>query len=97
MKRKLPLPARCEMLFTVPVTRLSMPITRWPRLSSKSVKCEPRNPAAPVTTLHGRPAGDALLFAFAMEAFSSNGHPPPIQADSGPPQPPQPPQPHECH
>lgn len=38
------------MLSTVPVTKLSMPMTLWPRAISKSVKCDPKNPAAPVTT-----------------------------------------------
>src|SRR5665213_4458538 len=50
MNLKFGLPPRCAMLSTLPVTKLSMPMTLWPRAKSKSVKCEPRNPAAPVTT-----------------------------------------------
>ena len=51
------------MLSTEPVTKLSMPMTLWPRARSKSARCEPRNPAAPVTTevgcgffIQGKPA-----------------------------------------
>src|SRR6266436_2855554 len=50
MNLKLGLPPRWAMLSTEPVTKLSMPMTLWPRARSKSVKCEPRKPAAPVTT-----------------------------------------------
>src|SRR5450631_375014 len=50
MNLKFGLPPRCEMLSTEPVTKLSRPMTLWPRDNSRSVKCEPRNPAAPVTT-----------------------------------------------
>jgi hypothetical protein len=38
------------MLSTLPVMKLSMAMTRWPRASSRSARCEPRKPAAPVTT-----------------------------------------------
>ena len=38
------------MLLTEPVTRLSTAITRSPRSSSARHRCEPRNPAPPVTT-----------------------------------------------
>ena len=41
------------MLASVPVSRLSTQITRWPRRSSSSHRCEPRNPAPPVTRLVG--------------------------------------------
>src|SRR5438552_1761938 len=50
MKRKSGFPARWAMLSTVPVTKLSIPTTLWPCLRSRSIRCEPRNPAAPVTT-----------------------------------------------
>src|SRR5215469_16426796 len=50
MNLKFRLPPRCAMLSTDPVTKLSIAITLCPRASSRSVKCEPRNPAAPVTT-----------------------------------------------
>src|SRR5262245_7630034 len=36
-----------------PVSRLSMPTTLMPRSSSSSERCEPRNPAAPVTRTLG--------------------------------------------
>lgn len=38
------------MFAMLPVIRLSIPITRWPSASRRSVRCEPRNPAPPVTT-----------------------------------------------
>src|SRR5262245_27445676 len=50
MNRKSRFPARCAMLSTLPVTRLSMAMTLWPRSNNRSTKCEPRNPAPPVTT-----------------------------------------------
>src|SRR5688572_15856091 len=39
----------CSMLASDPVSRLSTQMTRWPRPSSSSHRCEPRNPAPPVT------------------------------------------------
>src|SRR6266566_565079 len=39
----------CSMLASEPVSRLSTQITRWPRASSSSHRCEPRKPAPPVT------------------------------------------------
>src|SRR5689334_15428293 len=39
------------MLAVSPVTRLSMQITRCPSATSRSQRCDPRNPAPPVTTL----------------------------------------------
>src|SRR5579884_1025032 len=39
----------CSMFASEPVSRLSTQITRWPRRSSSSQRCEPRNPAPPVT------------------------------------------------
>src|SRR5688500_10748768 len=41
---------RCAMLPMSPVSRLSMPITAYPRSSRASARCEPMNPAAPVMT-----------------------------------------------
>src|SRR5437660_1795061 len=46
-------PARCAMLSTLPVSRLSMPTTLQPRSSSDSDKCDPMKPAAPVMTALG--------------------------------------------
>src|SRR5579875_153511 len=37
------------MFLSDPVSRLSTQITRWPRAKSSSHRCEPRNPAPPVT------------------------------------------------
>src|SRR3990172_7566708 len=51
IKRKSSLPARWAMLSTLPVTRLSMAITWWPSWSRRSQRCEPTNPAPPVTTI----------------------------------------------
>src|SRR6476660_4161111 len=39
----------CSMFASEPVSRLSTQITRLPRASSSSHRCEPRNPAPPVT------------------------------------------------
>src|SRR5215213_7846115 len=39
----------CSMLFSEPVSRLSTQMTRCPRSSSASHKCDPRKPAPPVT------------------------------------------------
>src|SRR5687768_16574087 len=39
----------CSMLLSEPVSRLSMQMTRCPRRSNSSHRCEPRNPAPPVT------------------------------------------------
>src|SRR4051812_39881910 len=39
----------CAMLARDPVSKLSTQITRWPRRSSSSQRCDPRNPAPPVT------------------------------------------------
>src|SRR5262245_19736014 len=55
INRKLPFPARCERFATLPVMKLSIPMTRCPSASKRSVRCEPRNPAAPVTTEMGLP------------------------------------------
>src|SRR5947199_8251704 len=43
----------CSMLASVPVSRLSTQMTRWPRRRSSSHRCDPRNPAPPVTRLVG--------------------------------------------
>src|SRR5687767_7454076 len=37
------------MLARDPVSKLSTQMTRWPRPSSSSQRCDPRNPAPPVT------------------------------------------------
>src|SRR5215217_3223511 len=39
----------CSMLAREPVSKLSTQITRCPRRSSSSQRCDPRNPAPPVT------------------------------------------------
>src|SRR5688572_33478231 len=44
---------RWAMLCRSPVSRLSMPTTACPRLSSVSVRCDPMKPAAPVMTVLG--------------------------------------------
>ena len=44
-------PKRCSMLSSEPVMRLSRQTTSSPRSSSASQRCEPRNPAPPVTTM----------------------------------------------
>src|ERR1700722_10180434 len=67
MNLKLGLPPRCEMLFTEPVTKLSRPITLWPRDKSRSVKCEPRKPAAPVMTEVGFWSGVLSFFKRDMD------------------------------
>src|SRR5262249_58697903 len=41
----------CSRFSSEPVSRLSMQSTRWPLPSRCSHRCEPRNPAPPVTTL----------------------------------------------
>src|SRR3990172_1439821 len=51
MKRKSSLPARWAMLSTLPVTKLSIATTWWPSWSRRSQRCEPTNPAPPVTTI----------------------------------------------
>ena len=45
----------CSMFSSVPVSRLSTQSTRWPSASRRSQRCEPRNPAPPVTTEVGTP------------------------------------------
>src|SRR5277367_4982320 len=51
----------CSMFASEPVSKLSTQITRFPRFSSSSHRCEPRNPAPPVTKqvdiAAGYPAG----------------------------------------
>src|SRR3954451_13935573 len=39
----------CSTFLSDPVSRLSTQITRWPRRRSSSHRCDPRNPAPPVT------------------------------------------------
>src|SRR4051812_1070115 len=43
-------PRMCSMFASEPVSRLSTQITRCPRASSSSHRCDPRKPAPPVTT-----------------------------------------------
>src|SRR5664279_4602584 len=62
MNLKFGLPPRCAMLSTLPVTKLSMPMILWPRASSRSTRCEPRKPAAPVTTEVGCRGRRILVF-----------------------------------
>src|SRR5262245_49529985 len=45
--------ARWAMFDRLPVSRLSMPMTEYPRSSSASARCDPMNPAAPVMTTRG--------------------------------------------
>ena len=47
---KFSFPARWAMLSTLPVMRLSIQITFNPSLSNLSQRCDPKNPAPPVTT-----------------------------------------------
>src|ERR1039458_3453487 len=58
------LPPKCEMLSTAPVTKLSMPTTLCPRANNRSTRCEPRKPAAPVTTEVG--PDEERCFAFLL-------------------------------
>ena len=44
-------PSMCSMFFSEPVSRLSTQITRRPCSRRYSHRCEPRNPAPPVTTV----------------------------------------------
>ncbi len=44
-------PARCAIFCGSPVRKLSMPITEFPSASNNSHKCDPKNPAAPVTSI----------------------------------------------
>ena len=64
MNRKFWFPARCSMFDTEPVTRLSMPTTRWPFDNSRSLRCEPRKPAAPVMTDVGGEFAERFDFGF---------------------------------
>src|SRR5450756_864966 len=45
-----PLSRTCSMFSSVPVSRLSRQMTRWSFSSRYSQRCDPRNPAPPVTT-----------------------------------------------
>src|SRR3954471_3225114 len=49
MNSKNGLPKRWAMFSLLPVNRLSTHSTSWPACSSSSHRCEPRNPAPPVT------------------------------------------------
>src|SRR5437763_6947776 len=64
----------CSMLLSDPVSRLSTQITRWPRRSSSSHRCDPRNPAPPVTREVGmaeedNPGSGATGTGFELERF----------------------------
>src|SRR5689334_15884127 len=50
------MPIRCATLPGSPVTKLSRQRTSQPSCNSRSQRCEPRNPAPPVTTARGRRA-----------------------------------------
>src|SRR5688572_3057764 len=55
-------PARCAMFAVSPVSRLSIPITSYPRSSRASERWDPMKPAAPVMTtrfLEGMPVQTA--------------------------------------
>src|SRR4051812_20236871 len=51
MNSKNGLPKRWAMFSLLPVNRLSTHSTSWPAWSSSSHRCEPRNPAPPVTRI----------------------------------------------
>src|SRR5689334_6657280 len=52
----------CSMFASEPLTRLSTQITRCPRSSRYSQRCEPRKPAPPVTSVVGTGPMLAELF-----------------------------------
>src|SRR5258707_15186011 len=53
------------MLESTPVTRLSRARTSQPSASSRSQRCDPRNPAPPVTTARMHPPGKRRLASLA--------------------------------
>src|SRR3954447_4348832 len=77
MKRYLSFPARCSIFAVDPVMKLSIPMTRCPSASSRSVRCEPRKPAPPVTTEIGdeeeRVNIGALIYWQPRRAASEDG------------------------
>src|SRR5262245_2612813 len=52
MKEK-PSPCKCSIFGVVPVIKLSMAITSWPFFKRYPHKCDPKNPAPPVTKVLG--------------------------------------------
>src|SRR6516165_4204547 len=62
----------CSMLASDPVSRLSTQITRWPRRSSSSHRCDPRKPAPPVTRLVGM-RGNLLTSAQEVLVATADG------------------------
>src|SRR5688500_2080306 len=62
------------MLARSPVQRLSMPTTLSPRSRSRSQRCDPRNPAAPVTTIRLVPGRSyPTRSGMAQRAFPGSG------------------------
>src|ERR1017187_3933890 len=53
MNLKFRWPPSCAMLSPRPVTKLSRPMTLWPRARCRSVRCGPRQAAGPETTEGG--------------------------------------------
>src|ERR1700727_239888 len=68
----------CSMFASEPVSRLSTQITRLPRASSSSHRCDPRKPAPPVT-MHVATAGNLRGCGFVCGLGHS------VDAASGPP------------
>src|SRR4051812_40024762 len=64
-------PNRCEMFSMLPVRRLSMATTSSPRASNASQRCDPRNPAPPVTTTRATSAPADAVVGEAAAANSS--------------------------
>src|ERR1043166_3976642 len=65
------------MLAVLPVTRLSIAITRWPSARSRSHRCEPKKQAPPVTTETGLElllAIAAIYLRVARKIASRNKH-----------------------
>mmetsp|Transcript_17664 Transcript_17664/g.31905 ORF Transcript_17664/g.31905 Transcript_17664/m.31905 type:complete len:207 (-) Transcript_17664:61-681(-) len=50
--------SQCSMLRFWPVKKLSITTTSWPKLMSLSTRCDPTNPAPPVTRIFNRSASD---------------------------------------
>src|SRR5690606_31297874 len=65
-------PKRCSMLSADPVIRLSTATTSSPASSSAWHRCEPRNPAPPVTTTR-RPATSGATDALVHEPGAHPG------------------------
>src|SRR5256885_72336 len=63
MSSKRGLASNDSTLSRVPVKKLSMQMTSCPRATSRSQRCEPRNPAPPVTRGRLRVDADSLVMA----------------------------------